>query len=143
METKNFQVGQVWKARNGELRRIDMIGDANDSYPIYSTDLNGGYFKSHTDNGEYFQYGIENQYDLVALLTNADVTKVHPELPSPIQQPEGSLVAPAQYGVMDTSRTEFIDTITREMFAFTMFDDDEAAKRVRAAVAVRDELVCG
>ena len=143
METK-FQVGQVWRNRNGDLRKITNI-DIEGGYPIATFEA-GEPPMTYGENGKYYgNDGHDSEYDLVEFVTNADGTPaIHGE---PLA---ASIVnmQPIEGATFDTTRTEFIDKLTHDVFLKYVGDGfagdaARAADYVRAAVNVRDELVHG
>lgn len=130
MET-NFQVGQVWRNRDGKLARIELVqAPAHDGFPTKST------FGWHNSDGAFILSGYPGD-DLVELVMNADGT---PE-GSDIKDADASLAEPIKLPC-DPSRTEFIDKLTHDVFTSPIMLS-VAEAYVRAAVKLRDELVRG
>lgn len=142
METKQFQVGQVWKSRCGALRKINLVG-TEERFNIYSTNMHDAEFLSHERNGGYYGVG-EHDYDLVELVTNADGTPAA-DVPTNEGETLGKIEL-VEGQLLDDSRTQFIDKLTHDMFIKFVeqgWSSEGIAQVLRAAVKVRDELVDG
>jgi hypothetical protein len=138
METK-FKVGQVWKTRDGELRKIEQTGSGD--YSIYSASVCGsGGWLSHALDGGYFVEKVENGNDLIEMVMDADGMPTSPEAASAQIEPT----------VFDATRTEFIERMVHDMFFKALTNDrivstaiEDATTVIREAIKLRDELVRG
>ena len=134
---KKFEVGQVWRNREGECRTITHMY-LDDKFPV-ATFEDDAESRTYTASGRYFSDGTESDADLVELVTNADGTPAS----APIADPVNAAQA-VETRVFDPTRAEFIDKLTHEIFTGSShWSDADAAERIRAAVKVRDELVNG
>lgn len=74
MDELKFQVGQQWKARNGEIRTITKVLDPSLMYPIYSDGVSGQ--ESHSILGSVWIsigriHPISRPLDLVELISSS------------------------------------------------------------------------
>lgn len=64
-ELTNFEVGQVWETRGGQLRKIHSVTKSSKQYPIQ--DENG---TTYSRKGQYYWSGEKTQNDLIRLVSD-------------------------------------------------------------------------
>jgi hypothetical protein len=85
MNSKNFVVGQEWKARNGDVHRVVKVDTEDELYPVkaeqITPDGKAVDYNGFTLTGNFFRSGEETSFDLLELIQAADaeVTKAAAE----------------------------------------------------------------
>lgn len=142
-----FQVGQVWKSRDGQLRKVSDVhpGVVDDVLQIYIVWIDDA--ETHTADGFYYGENNLHDLDLLELVTNTDGT---PAVAASIEDTHKHLKAGVDYVAGELRpfepqmRESFVDNLITSALVRALDNGitfNDVADSVRDAVALRDELV--
>lgn len=102
MNSKNFEAGQKWRSRNGNVNMVKSAASSLQlTYPVHAVEIaeSGEELdsRSFTDEGRYFSGEAESEFDLVELIepTTAEVQQSAAELVEQEQKTSSELTCAA------------------------------------------------